>query len=70
MEKPIGPRKENHKKIFSTVAECLILPSPDVVDTTRQQASHTLGKNIPALGLARKNHNWSAEASRCVGKCI
>jgi hypothetical protein len=46
--------RKNTKKIFSTVADCLILPSPDVVDTTRQQASHTLGKNIPALGLARK----------------
>jgi hypothetical protein len=32
----------------------LILPSLDVVDTTRRQGSHTLGKNIPALGLARK----------------
>jgi hypothetical protein len=64
MEKPVGPRKEKHKKIFSTVAECLILPSLDVVDTTRRQVSHTLGKNIPALGLAHKNHNWSAEASR------
>jgi hypothetical protein len=64
MEKPIGPKKEKHKKIFSTVADGLILPSLDVEDTTRQEVSHTLGKNIPALGLARKNHNWSAEASR------
>jgi hypothetical protein len=25
----------------------LILPPPDVLDTKRRQASHTLGKNIP-----------------------
>jgi hypothetical protein len=40
---------KTQKKYLALSRICLILPSPDVVDTTRQQASHTLGKNIPAL---------------------